>query len=207
MKKILTEQESFWASGFGDEYAARNRGNEVLASELALFSRILSRTEKVNSVIEYGANVGENLRALSQLLPKAKLEAVKINKSACQEIAKWGNTKIKIHNQSILDFQSKNKRDLVFVKGVLIHINPKKLDLVYGILYKTSSKYILIGEYYNPNPVGVDYRGHKDRLFKRDFCGEMMDKYPDLRLIDYGFAYHRDPNFPQDDINWFLLEK
>jgi spore coat polysaccharide biosynthesis protein SpsF len=26
-------------------------------------------------------------------------------------------------------------------------------------------------------------------------------------LVDYGFAYHRDPNFPQDDITWFLLEK
>jgi spore coat polysaccharide biosynthesis protein SpsF len=26
-------------------------------------------------------------------------------------------------------------------------------------------------------------------------------------LVDYGFAYHRDPAFPQDDITWFLLEK
>jgi spore coat polysaccharide biosynthesis protein SpsF len=25
--------------------------------------------------------------------------------------------------------------------------------------------------------------------------------------VDYGFAYRRDPNFPQDDITWFLLEK
>jgi spore coat polysaccharide biosynthesis protein SpsF len=44
-------------------------------------------------------------------------------------------------------------------------------------------------------------------LFKRDFAGEMMDRYPDLKLLDYGFVYHRDPAFPDDDITWFLMEK
>jgi len=43
--------------------------------------------------------------------------------------------------------------------------------------------------------------------FKRDFAGEMLDRYRDLKLVDYGFAYHRDPAFSHDDITWFLLEK
>jgi hypothetical protein len=43
--------------------------------------------------------------------------------------------------------------------------------------------------------------------FKRDFAGEIMDRFPDLRLVDYGFVYHRDPQFPQDDFTWFLMEK
>ncbi len=34
-----------------------------------------------------------------------------------------------------------------------------------------------------------------------------MDRHPDLELLDYGFAYQRDPNFAQDDITWFLMEK
>ncbi|NDB35890.1 MAG: pseudaminic acid biosynthesis-associated methylase, partial [Flavobacteriia bacterium] len=42
---------------------------------------------------------------------------------------------------------------------------------------------------------------------KRDFAGELLDTFPDLRLVDYGFAYKRDTSFPQDDITWFLLEK
>ena len=33
-----------------------------------------------------------------------------------------------------------------------------------------------------------------------------MDLYK-LKLIDYGFIYHRDNSFPKDDITWFLLEK
>ena len=39
------------------------------------------------------------------------------------------------------------------------------------------------------------------------WAGEIMDKFPDLKLVDYGFNYHRDYNFSQDDSNWFLLEK
>jgi len=39
------------------------------------------------------------------------------------------------------------------------------------------------------------------------FCGEIMGRYPDLRLVDYGFAYRRGSSFPQADITWFLLEK
>jgi len=52
----------------------------------------------------------------------------------------------------------------------------------------------------------VPYRGNAERLFKRDFAGELIDRYG-LQLVSYGFAYHRDPYHPQDDITWFLLEK
>jgi spore coat polysaccharide biosynthesis protein SpsF len=55
--------------------------------------------------------------------------------------------------------------------------------------------------------VEVLYRGHTSKLFKRDFAGEMLDTYPDLSMVDYGFVYSRDNNFPQDDVTWFLLEK
>jgi len=74
-------------------------------------------------------------------------------------------------------------------------------------LYALSQRYILIAEYYNPVPVEVSYRGNSGKLFKRDFAGEMLDRYADLQLLDYGFGYHRDSQFPVDDITWFLLEK
>ena len=81
------------------------------------------------------------------------------------------------------------------------------LPTAYDRLYAASSRFILVAEYYNPSPVTIPYRGHDDRLFKRDFAGDMLDLYPDLSLIDYGFAYRRDPIFPQDDISWFLMKK
>lgn len=90
---------------------------------------------------------------------------------------------------------------------MLIHIAPQHLQAVYQKLYNASNRYILISEYYNPTPVSVEYRGHKDKLFKRDFAGEMLDCYSDLKLIDYGFVYRRDAHFAQDDTTWFLMQK
>ncbi|MGH3265470.1 MAG: pseudaminic acid biosynthesis-associated methylase, partial [Trebonia sp.] len=95
----------------------------------------------------------------------------------------------------------------VLISGVLIHIAPDQLQRIYERLHMACGRYLLLAEYYNPSPVEVEYRGHSGRLFKRDFAGELMDRFADLRLRDYGFAYHRDPLFPADDVNWFLLER
>ena len=81
------------------------------------------------------------------------------------------------------------------------------LPVAYQRLFDASHRYVLVCEYYNPTPTSVPYRGHADRLFKRDFAGEMLDLYPRLSLVDYGFAYRRDPVFPQDDVSWFLMRK
>ena len=112
-----------------------------------------------------------------------------------------------MYQTSILEFQPQSTWDLVLIKGVLIHINPDELSQVYDKLVAVSNRYLLVAEYYNPAPVAIPYRGHTDRLFKRDFAGEIMDRYPQMKLLDYGFAYRRDPDFPQDDITWFLMEK
>lgn len=200
-----TEQEHFWAGAFGDEYISRNDGERVIAGNLALFTKIFSQTDSIRSVIEFGSNIGLNLLAIRQLLPGADLSAIEINRKAAEVVEHIGG--VKVYNQSILDFMPDRQRDFVFIKGVLIHIDPEMLPQAYDRLYQTSSRYISLTEYYNPTPVSIPYRGHANKLFKRDFAGEMLDRFPDLRLVSYGFTYHRDSNFPQDDANWFLLEK
>ncbi|HBR18404.1 MAG TPA: pseudaminic acid biosynthesis-associated methylase [Deltaproteobacteria bacterium] len=205
MENFKTEQEQFWAGDFGSDYAERNKSSQLLSSNIAMFSKIISYTRSVNSVIEFGANIGLNLLAIKQLLPAVELSAIEINQAAVNELKHIKD--MNIYHQSILDFSPDHERDFVLIKGVLIHINPDELGRAYDLLYKSSKRYICIAEYYNPTPVGITYRGHKDKLFKRDFAGEMIDRYKDLRLIEYGFIYHRDSNFPQDDITWFLLEK
>ena len=205
MKKFKTDQEEFWAGSFGDDYVGRNQGEKLLASNTVFFTKILSRTDKVNSVIEFGANIGMNLMAIRRLLPDSRLAAIEINESAVLQLEKIDG--IKVYAQSILDFSSSEKYDFVLIKGVLIHINPDELPNVYDKLYQAGNRYICVAEYYNPSPTEIPYRGHTGKLFKRDFAGEMLKRYPDLRIVDYGFAYHGDPNYPQDDITWFLLEK
>ena len=147
-----------------------------------------------------------NLNALTLLYPDINLQGVEINEKASKELSKLIGTE-NVFNCSIFDAPNTEKVELALIKGVLIHINPDMLQNVYKKLYDSSSKYILIAEYYNPSPVAIPYRGHTNRLFKRDFAGEFMDKFIDTVLVDYGFAYKRDIAFPQDDITWFLLEK
>ena len=64
----------------------------------------------------------------------------------------------------------------------------------------------MIAEYFNPNPIKIKYRNFKNKLFKRDFAFEIMQSYKNLKLLDYGFVYHKDKH-PLDNINWFLLKK
>ena len=205
MGKYKTEQEAFWAGAFGHEYVKRNCDKTIIASNLSLFSKILRSTDKIDSVLELGTNIGLNLIALKHLLPNAALSGVEINKEAAAQLRNLGY--VNVHEQSILEFSPEQTYDLSFTKGVLIHIHPESLAKVYELLYKSSRKYILVAEYYNPAPVELSYRGHTGKLFKRDFAGEIMQQFPDVSLIDYGFAYRKDPCFPQDDITWFLLKK
>jgi pseudaminic acid biosynthesis-associated methylase len=198
-----TDQELFWATEFGNKYISRNQ-NWII--NVPFFSKVINRTTGLKSVIEFGCNIGLNLKALDLLLPEVRLTGVEINKNACNYLERTGE--VSVINSSIFDYdEGKKTYDMSMIKCVLIHINPTMLSDVYEKLYKSSNRYILISEYYNPSPVEVNYRGHNSRLFKRDFAGEMMDKYDNLILLDYGFLYHRDNNFQQDDINWFLLEK
>jgi pseudaminic acid biosynthesis-associated methylase len=200
-----TEQEIFWAGKFGDDYITRNQGEQPINANVVLFGQILKAAPNIKSFVELGCNIGLNLQALNRINENFALCGYEINKAAAQKAHDLNIASVV--NGTILDeLPTDVQYDVSFTKGVLIHINPEALHKVYDNLYRLSKKYIVVCEYYNPSPVVVKYRGNEERLFKRDFAGELMDKY-NLRLIDYGFTYHRDNYFPQDDMTWFLLEK
>lgn len=200
-----TEQEAFWAGEFGDKYTFRNDGADMLAANAALFTKVFARTGKPKSIIEFGCNQGMNLKAIATLLPDTKLTGIEINETAADKLER--DLGIRVHNTSIIDFEVSEEHDLAMIKGVLIHISPDELTGVYDKLHAASSEYIFVCEYYNQTPVAISYQGHDDKLFKRDFAGEMLERFPDLELVDYGFCYRHDPAFPMDDVTWFLMRK
>ncbi len=206
VRKFNTPQEGFWAGEFGTDYISRNNSAQLLASNLNFFTKALKQAGRVASCIEFGANIGMNLKALQLLYPGIHLKGVEINHDAAKQLTDLIG-KRNVFEGSAFEYSVAEKVDLSLIKGVLIHINPDMLATVYEKLYQAASRLILVCEYYNPSPIAILYRGHADRLFKRDFAGEMLEKYPDLKLIDYGFSYRRDPAFSQDDITWFLMQK
>lgn len=206
MKK--SNQEIFWEGKFGDDYISRNHSDFLFAPNLNLFSEITRRmNEKPKQWIEYGANVGNNLKAIKAICPECKTIGVEINEKASEILRKYDFCD-QVINKSMFNINTQDlKSDVSMTKGVLIHISPELLSDAYRILYETSNKYILLVEYYNPLPLEVEYRGNKEKMYKRDFASELIEQYPDLSLIDYGFKYHKDPVFPQDDLTWFLITK
>lgn len=205
MVKLNSDQEQFWTGTFGDDYSLRKDDEQIIVSDTNLFSQALKSAPEINSIVELGCNIGNNLRALNRINPKFKLRGYEINKTAVDKVKKHNVAEI-IHESITNPLDHSQTFDLSFTKGVLIHINPDLLHVAYENIYNLSHKYILLVEYYNPNPVSVTYRNNSDVLFKRDFAGEMIEKYH-LKLINYGFVYHRDNYFSLDDMNWFLLSK
>jgi pseudaminic acid biosynthesis-associated methylase len=193
--------EDFWAGQFGTEYHQRNTG--LVDTNVEFFKRALHFTRNVDSVIELGAGIGDNLAAIKRINPQVECAGLEINEAARKTL----KTRVSIvFADSVLTFKPKNQWDLAFSKGLLIHIAPEDLPTAYDALYASSYRYILIAEYYSPKPREIEYRGNKGKLWARDFAGEFMDRHPDCQLIDVHFAYHRDPH-PQDDITAFLFEK
>ena len=125
-----TEQEEFWAGEFGTDYIQRNTGPELLASNLGFFCKALARAARPASCIEFGANIGMNLRALKLLYPSLEQHAIEINATAAKELATF-LPPANVHPASILDFKPARTWDLVLIKGVLIHMNPDSLPAVY----------------------------------------------------------------------------
>jgi len=203
---MKTEQETFWKGSFGNEYIDRNKGDRFLAIAKENLENGLRKASNISSVIELGSNIGNNIVTLNQMISSLDAVAVEINPIAAEQLQKLDICDVK--NESILDFKSDRTFDLSFTSGVLIHISPDHLNEVYKTLYETSHKYILILEYYNHQPEEILYRGHEAKLYRRDFCKDIMDEYPDLKLIDYGFLYHNTPDSPRkEDLYWFLMEK
>ena len=100
--EFKTEQEKFWSGEFGDQYIERNCDESIIAANTALFSGILSRTDSVKSIIEFGANIGLNLIAIKRILTNIDLSAIDINPKAVDEINKIDL--VKTYSQYILEY-------------------------------------------------------------------------------------------------------
>jgi pseudaminic acid biosynthesis-associated methylase len=200
----MTEQSDFWQSDFGDDYIQRNQSQQLLASNLYLFGQILGNCHRVpESFLELGANIGMNYKAISLLSPDCDFFGVEVNEKAFAELMSNG---ARGACSTIEDFNPADKFEFVFTKGVLIHLNPDSLPETYRKMASSSQKYVMICEYFNPTPMAISYRGHENKLFKRDFGGEFLQENKDFIQVAEGFTSVRSP-FPQDNLNWSLFSR
>lgn len=195
----MNENERLWAGDFGNAYHARNKSQQ---SRMDFWSTAVgSVLHHIKSVTELGAGCGDNLVAMRCLIPAGRYVGVEINHKACEVMKKRKLTVIEAAVTSALHIPS---ADLVITRGFLIHVPEHDLDTTLKLLYAASSRFICIAEYFSPVRREVVYRGYPSALWTDDYARRLMELFPNLKLLDYGFVYHSDG---ADDLTWFLLEK
>ena len=198
-----------WAGAFGDAYTERNDvTDDTVRGRARLWSGVFDRMhgDLPKSVLEVGASVGFNLRALPSIADM-QLWAQEPNAGALQRLVDDGVVPAEralpgfAHEIPLPD----GAVDMVATMAVLIHVHPSLLERTLDELYRVSAKYIFCAEFFAQGQEAVTWRGEEGLLHRNDYGGLYMDRFPDLELIDYGFWWRRVTN--GGDCTWQLFRK
>ena len=209
MTEKETPQIEFWRGEFGNSYVDRNvASHEQMASRIGMWAEIFRPLigKPPTSILEVGCNLGINLRAL-RAISGAEFLAVEPNDKAREILQRDGVVEAKNLRDGVaqnIDFPD-GVADFAFTSGVLIHIHPDDLLASCTEIHRCARRNIACIEYFSDKPEMIPYRGHDDRLFKRDFGGFWMDNFPDLTVVATGFAWKRTTGL--DNLTWWLFEK
>ena len=193
--------ENLWSDQFGDEYIDRNRH---VGDHRGPFWQQILADFPCQSVLEVGCNLGGNLRWIAEILPPHNIYGVDINLKALDEL----HQSLPLVNALWSPARELPFRDcwfdMVFTMGVLIHQPESMLPSVMSEVVRCARKYILCTEYYAPETVELNYRGHSGALFKRDYAGIYKALFPQLELVTEGFLSRADG---WDDVTYWVFRK
>ena len=190
---------ALWKSSFGDEYTDRNSPN--LEARREIWKQILPGCQ---SVLEVGANLGQNLQAISEI-SGAELLACEPNDHARAKLEALGLCPIVTGDAADKIMLADGFVDLAFTCGVLIHIPPEKLEASMREIYRVSNRYIICGEYFAPSEEMIPYHGKQNAMWRRDYGSLYMDMFPDLKCTQTLFAWKRTTGL--DNIMFWVMEK
>lgn len=204
-----TEQLKFWRGDFGNAYTDRNSSEAAhLRARVAMWAPIMACLVGTppRSILEVGANIGNNLRALRQLTD-AEFFALEPNKKARAILVEEGvvpAANVRDGFAASIDLAD-GAVDMAFTSGVLIHIHPDDLEASCREIHRVAARHIACVEYFADKPEEIEYRGHTERLFKRDFGGYWLDLFPEMETVAYGFAWKRLTGL--DNLTWWVFRK
>jgi len=201
----MNEQQQFWSKEYGKDYIRKNL-NFDLEKGVEAWEKMLVNAKGIGSALECGSNIGRNIAFTDTVIPEASKSIIEINDEAFKHVI--DNYKIEYKfNGPIVEAPFTNQFDLVYIMGVLIHIHPDDLLANMTKMFQLSSKYILIGEYFNRTPTMIRYQGEDNKLFKMDFGKLFLENF-DVKVVDYGFLWGVEYDVAGfDDITWWLFEK
>jgi pseudaminic acid biosynthesis-associated methylase len=191
-KTQATPQLGEWCGEFGREYTVRSCLTPEQVDALWEKNYGISRTELNRHflgnipadarILEVGCNIGNQLLLL-QRLGYSNLYGVDVQDYAL-EMARSRTKNVNLTQASSFALPYEDKYfDLVFTSGVLIHVSPKDLAAALDEIYRCAKSYIWGSEYYASSMTEINYRGHRELLWKMDYAREYLGRFDDLELI------------------------
>lgn len=209
----VTEQVHTWTGDFGREYTDRNEYSPLGLDEFyqqtygitrrQLNEPFLQDVPKGARILEVGCNMGTQLLILQEM-GFTNLHAIEIQSYALEK-ARRRLSGVQLLQASVLAIPYPDAHfDLVFTSGVLIHIAPDDLSLALHEIHRCAKHWIWGFEYYAPEITEINYRGHKNLLWKADYSRIYMDCFADLEKIrEQRLRYRQNEN----EDSMFLLRR
>jgi len=199
---VETNQLRAWRGEFGNAYTDRCVPN--WEARRPAFDKMIGGLD-LTKILEVGCNRGHNLQLLADMFSNAEVVGIEPNPYAVR-ITRESSSKIAALHGDAFDIPFKdNYFDLVFTAGVLIHIALTDLPAALAEIHRASGRYILAVEYFAEKETTINYRGHDDLLWKRDFCKHYIEQHPQLDLVRSG--KWEAGTAGMDECNWWLFEK
>ena len=187
---MQTEQIKTWTGSFGRDYTERNRFADDADFNRLYVERYGRSRDEINQdwlaavprdarILEVGANIGNQLRALSRIGFR-HLYGIEIQRY-CVEEAKRLVPEADVVEASAFDIPFKDGWfDLVFTNNVLIHIAPDDIAGVLDEMHRVTGRWIWGFEYFAPQFTQIPYRGKDDLLWKADYAALFRERFPAL---------------------------
>src|SRR3989344_39125 len=213
----VNKQKEFWLSSFAKKYLDRNLLDPQQLDKSYKQKYGISRNKmnvdfvgnfkKDIKILEVGCNFGVQLLSLSKL-GFENLYGIEINPKIVEFSRKKANfLNIIVGDAFNIPFKD-DYFDLVFTSGLLIHISPKNIAKVISEIYRVSKKCIWCFEYFSKNYTEIEYWGHREVLWKANYCKIFLEKFKNLKLVKFKeFPYLNNDIHDQNKDIMFLLKK
>lgn len=187
-----TSQMEKWIGEFGKQYTDRNAFSleelDLLYEKRYGITRMEMNVEFIGDlsrsirILEVGSNIGNQLLCL-QKMGFTSLYGIELQSYAV-ELSKSRTKNINIIEGSAFDLPFKDGFfDMVFTSGLLIHIAPGDISMVMNEIHRCTTQYIWGMEYWSDTYTEVEYREHRELLWKTNFPKLFLDQFSDLIFV------------------------
>jgi len=146
-----------------DKYTDDNKEN--IQNEISKFIYFVCLGLGAKKICEAGCNVGNNLSSFPE---NFSVYGIDMNEYSLQKAEeKYPNFVFNVEGISKTSF-SDSFFDLVFTRGVLIHIHPDEVDKVLEEFLRISNRWIFNLEYFGEEEKMIDWKRGKDLLWYRN---------------------------------------